>query len=42
LEDLQDSRRQVERDRRELNRDLNEFDWRFGDRDRDSWWSSWW
>ena len=46
LEGFRDSRREVVKDRRELNRDLREYDWRYGDRDRDSraWWNpfSWW
>jgi hypothetical protein len=34
LGELKDSRRELRQDRRELNRDLNDYYWRYGDRDR--------
>lgn len=40
LDELRDSRRDVWQDRRELNRDLNQYYWRYGDRDRDSYYGS--
>ena len=46
LDNLRDSRREFRQDQRELNRDVNEYEWRYGDRNRDnrSWWnpSGWW
>jgi septal ring factor EnvC (AmiA/AmiB activator) len=32
LDNLRDSRRELEQDQLELNRNLNEYDWRYGDR----------
>jgi septal ring factor EnvC (AmiA/AmiB activator) len=45
-DNLRDSRRDLRRDQRELNWDVNEYNRRYGDRDRDnrSWWNpfGWW